>query len=743
MIGRALALALAAAVPAAAEEGGPIRGGEHAGFTRLVLQVDPRTEWSLETGADRATVRFPGKPLVFSTGQVFERIPKRRVRDVTVTTRGAATEIVVELGCDCRISTSFVGARYLALDIADRGAPPPAVAPAPESAAARAEREATAVATAEELLIRQIERAAGQGLVELALTAPNAPAPAAAEPEPAAAAEAKPAAQPAAPAARDPIAAALDGEQIDAVTVYDRDDAREIARRALAAVPDACLDDAALDVGDWATLDPWPSQRAALRARLVGELDRPEAEGVRSLARFYVRTGFGAEAGALLAGFPRVDGLDDRALLADLARVVEGKDASPAGPLALPHPCPGRHALWLALGGVAPAFHDAGTFADVEAAFAELPADLRAALGPRLIGQLLDAARPGEARRLLDTSVRNGDMPTPALELGKARLLAAEGEPEAALEIFAVLAARRDTVALEALMRGVRLALDEGLPLPPEAVTDLGAAALEQRGTPREPELRALLVETLAERAELPAAVREARSAARELPGEAARFGRLAVAALAAADPQATQGAGYVETVLGAEDLIAAAPAADPARRSIAGRLVEIGLPSPALRLIAPALAAGDRRARLVGARSQLALGRGAAARATLAGLNGPAAATLRAEAFALDGAHDRALALLASRADAGADGHAWPGGAWQRVADAAAAPSGRRAMAAYMADGPRPEPAADPASLPPDLAFREPLPDLSRPSLDAARRLLAVGPKVGGLVAEALAEEQ
>ena len=51
MIRRALALALAAAAPAAAApEGGPIRGGEHAGFTRLVMQVDPTTEWSLETG---------------------------------------------------------------------------------------------------------------------------------------------------------------------------------------------------------------------------------------------------------------------------------------------------------------------------------------------------------------------------------------------------------------------------------------------------------------------------------------------------------------------------------------------------------------------------------------------------------------------------------------------------------------------------------------------------------------------
>ena len=85
-------------------------------------------------------------------------------------------------------------------------------------------------------------------------------------------------------------------------------------------MPDACLADAALDVGDWATArSPGRAQRAALRARLVGEFDRPDAEALRALARFYVRTGFGAEARALLAGFPEVEGLDDRALIVDLA----------------------------------------------------------------------------------------------------------------------------------------------------------------------------------------------------------------------------------------------------------------------------------------------------------------------------------------------------------------------------------------------------------------------------------------
>ena len=52
--GMASIVALAAAVPALAAEGGPIRGGEHDGFTRIVLEVAPTTEWSLETEAGRA-----------------------------------------------------------------------------------------------------------------------------------------------------------------------------------------------------------------------------------------------------------------------------------------------------------------------------------------------------------------------------------------------------------------------------------------------------------------------------------------------------------------------------------------------------------------------------------------------------------------------------------------------------------------------------------------------------------------
>ena len=91
-----------------------------------MLTVEPTTEWSLETVDGRATLRFPGKQLAFGTEGVYDKIPRTRVKAVSVTPDPAGTVVTVDLGCDCRVSTSFVGAQYLALDVADRGAAPAA-----------------------------------------------------------------------------------------------------------------------------------------------------------------------------------------------------------------------------------------------------------------------------------------------------------------------------------------------------------------------------------------------------------------------------------------------------------------------------------------------------------------------------------------------------------------------------------------------------------------------------------------
>lgn len=132
---RALLLAgtatLLASGPALAQEGGAIRGGEHDDFSRIVLRVDPRTEWSLETGEGRVTLLFPGKALRFDADGVFDRMPRSRVAAVESLSDGDGTRVTVSLGCECRVSTTFVDGRYLALDVADRDGVTPIAAAAP------------------------------------------------------------------------------------------------------------------------------------------------------------------------------------------------------------------------------------------------------------------------------------------------------------------------------------------------------------------------------------------------------------------------------------------------------------------------------------------------------------------------------------------------------------------------------------------------------------------------------------
>ncbi len=744
-LGVALGVALGpggGAPPAWAAEGGAIRGGEHMGFSRIVMTIEPTTEWSLETGAGTVTIRFPGRRLAFDAGGVFERMPAARIRAVAAAVEPGGTAVRVTLGCDCRVTTAFVGAKYLALDVADPGAAAPVETPS-ETAAARAARETAAVASAEEALLRQIERAAGQGLVELTVPVAS-PGPAPQVALRAIEATAPPAPRPAAVREEAGALAALgdedqDEDQVEATTVYDRDAARAIAARA-PEVAAACLPDAAFDVAAWAGAGPFTAELARRRRGLVGEFDVPAPGAVVALARLYVRYGFGAEARATLAAFGAEE--PEATVLADLARLVDGEPAAPGGALALDGTCPGLHGLWLALGGRAPVYLDPDRFEAVHAAFEALPRGLRLLLGPGLVGRLLDAGRPGEARVVLDTVARAGragDAADPALAIATGRVLAAEGRTKAAIATLVAVADAEGPMAGAATVALVETALAAGLPVPERTILDLRADALVARGTDGEGRLRALLAAALAARAELPAAIAESRAAIADLPAEAATFGTLAVGSLAAADPAAVGGAAYAETVLGAADLLAGAPARDPARRLVAAHLVALGLPGPALAALAPALVLDDPAARLIAAEAELGLGDPAAAHAALAGLAGAQAAVLTARAYMAEGRYSDAVAALkAAGLDAEAAAYAWPSGDWARVD---AADPARAAMAGYMATRAGAAAAAPPpAPETPAAAFRAPVPALDRPSLGAARELLSSGPGVAGFIGAAIA---
>ena len=731
----------------------------------------------------RATIRFPGKALEFSTA--------RHVRPAAEVAhpgdRGTERPRRGPRGRRARLRlpghTTFVAPRFLALDIADRDAGPPtaeaveaevaAVAasaapvqgPAPEDAAARDAREASAMKSAEELLIEQIERAASQGLVELSEPAAPPPAP---EPAPAGAEIEAPGAehpaQPAAPAASGPpdlplraeapagsaagtLAALLEHEQIEATTVFDRDG----RRRATAA-------------GPWPR-PSLPSGRGARRRRLV---ERPAAGR--------------AGGGALATGSSANSTRRTRARCATLARLLHPlrlrrRGRAPArelrcaaagpGAAARPRPrhrgrrgragraararaavCPGRHGLWLALGGAAPVFHDAEHFADGSGGLRRAAArSAPACSGRALIGRLLDAAATGEARLIYETAARPGIEAGVEMRLAEARLVAAEGAPGRG-----GARARRAGRVERAQRRG--------------GVVAPGAGSRSTRSrrsrSGRSPTCAPRRCSTAAPELEARAAAAARRGARRA--GRAARRRSPRSAPPRATCPRMCPSStrwrcgcsrrrtrprwarrAYAETVLATADLIAPIPASRPGaarHRCAAGR----ARPAERRRSCCsprppPAATAA---ARLIAADAELRLGRGAAARAALGG-----ARTGRGGRAARRGVRARRRFRprggAARPRDRPRRAYAWPAGDWPRARRRGATlPTARRWRAAWRrgpaAASPRP-PRRIRRRWRPRRRSASRCPSLVDPSLDAARRLLATGTQVEGFVEGLLAE--
>jgi plasmid stability protein len=332
------------------------------------------------------------------------------------------------------------------------------------------------------------------------------------------------------------------------------------------------------------------------------------------------------------------------------------------------------------------------------------------------------------------------------MRLEVARSIAEEGDASGAAGSLAALAEGNDPTATAALAELVRLAVRRDAPIPDQVVSDLRVAAMQHRRSAEAVDLRMLLINALATRGELGAALQEARAAVRDFPSEAARIKGVAVNRIAASDPAEVGSANYAEAALSSSDLIAGMPMRHAARRLVARALVELGLPNSAFDMLAPALIADDPAARLIAAEAYIAQASPGAALQMLGGIEGSAAAKLRARSYALEGDHSRAVgALMDEGLHDDVARHAWVSGSWREAQEATDDPE-RVAMAAYMAARSDPDmtlprsPA--PGTLEPIEALREPVPPLDRPSLDAARRLTAAGPAVAAFMENVLGAE-
>lgn len=150
-----------------------------------------------------------------------------------------------------------------------------------------------------------------------------------------------------------------------------------------------CLNPERVDVSRWAGEDRFIDQIGAFRSGLIGEFDAPSETAIRSLARFYIHFGFGAEANQVLGMLP-VDTTPDPVLPA-MVHILEHGDAGPNSVLAGYMDCEPIVAVWSLLSydevpGNQPIDPDA-----ILMGMMSLPVPLRAHLGP-IVGQKLRVA---------------------------------------------------------------------------------------------------------------------------------------------------------------------------------------------------------------------------------------------------------------------------------------------------------------------------------------------------------------
>ena len=317
-----------------------IRSGEHEGYTRLVLDMPGRAEWSLLEDKRRPVLSFE-QPWQFDTGDVFDRIARNRLVALQQPEPG---RLQLDLACNCDLNVFWHSEAMLVVDIADGGPgnerPSPVVRPesAPrntvnsdhgngahivaETVWPRVRRSTTltqnrlippppdpqdgrnvalansgtqkteALARKREQVMEQLGRAASQGLLS-----PNIDWPEGGERRTEGNSPPVDKAEDALVTDEPPLQKHSALDNIRAQSSIDRDFLKHgHVINGMTGDGQACLPEAHVRVSDWGEEAPFGAQLGPLNARLYGEFDKPDEVVALRLARLYVYFGFGAEA---------------------------------------------------------------------------------------------------------------------------------------------------------------------------------------------------------------------------------------------------------------------------------------------------------------------------------------------------------------------------------------------------------------------------------------------------------------
>ena len=100
---------------ASAASGYRVLGGEHEGFTRIVIYVPKDSAWEVISNSSQAEVTFPNQDFSFDTRDVYKRISKTRISSISPSGQG----LLLKLSCTCLTKAYEDNTGLLVIDVVD------------------------------------------------------------------------------------------------------------------------------------------------------------------------------------------------------------------------------------------------------------------------------------------------------------------------------------------------------------------------------------------------------------------------------------------------------------------------------------------------------------------------------------------------------------------------------------------------------------------------------------------------
>ena len=498
-----------------------VRSGEHADFSRLAFEFAGSVDWKMGRVQHGYEIRLKGVEAVIDVSDVYRRISRDRIKSLKISSD--STRITMILGCECHADAFEFRPGLLVVDIKDgrpvatsrfesafdsgelsvdqdigtnisenapsdfvenaqrlpvgilplggafaRSVADPRYGMFVENADATRQLPTKHVAEMQSTILRQIGRAASQGLLDASL--PHLPDVERDREEPAKTV----AIEAAEPSTKPHI-------NIHIESSIDREFANLATSGLMTDNGSECLSEAQFNVTEWGDVDSVLARVSEQRGKISGEFDQIDERAVEELVKAYIYAGFGAEALDTLTVFDLR--LENENSLKVMAQIIDGiafeRNAHLEGQIS----CDTDAALWAALATPVFSKQDNINRVPILGAFSNLPAHLRKLLGPRLAQKFLEFNDLDTAHSIRNAIARAPGETGPEFRLLDARLDLERGRERSAEHALEEIIVEDSGIAPKAIIELLEARLEGGGDIDQALLATAESHVFEQRDT--------------------------------------------------------------------------------------------------------------------------------------------------------------------------------------------------------------------------------------------------------------------